>query len=229
MTIVEEVRMELGESTSMLGTNFWPADEVYNAINAALVAAYIDVNEDTALGTAIITASNEFVGLPHTVVMVPKRVVGAQGEIFPTTITDIEAYKSYYSYALSDITNPTAPRWIAPYGFEQVRTFPLSDDDYEYDVYGVAWPPEVSGSSLDITVPHELREAVKCLTVAFLVDDYYHDLCELKYMEYTQHISAHLRALRNKRGRVPMALKPSGPFDRARSGSINLGRRFRGI
>jgi len=229
MTIVDEVKLELGESSSMLGTAFWPTAEVYNAINAALVAAYIDANEDTALGTATITASNEFVDLPYETVMIPKRIVGAQGEVFPTSVTDIEIYKAYYSYALSDITTPTAPKWVAPYGLEQVRTFPLADTSYQYDVYGVAWPPEVSGDSLDISVAQELREAVKCLAIAFLVDDYYHELCELKYMEYTQYISAYLRTQRNKRGRAPLAVKPSGTFDRARSGSIKLGQQFRGI
>jgi len=228
MTLLDEIRLELGESTSMLGTYFWSTTEVCNAANAALIAAYIDVNEDTAIGTMTTTASTTDTTLPYNTVMIPKRIVGMKGEVFPISITDLEIYKADWGI-IGGAGTPAAPRWIAPDGYEAVSLWPVPDTAYEYDIYGVAWPGEISGGSPDITLDRELKEAVVCLTVAFLIDDYYTELCEIKYREYLQHINAYARILRNRRGRAPVQLKPSSSFDRARSGSISLGRQFRGI
>ena len=228
MTLLDEVRLELGESSSLLGAYFWSTTEVCNAVNAALIAAYIDTDEDTALGTTTLTASVYEATLPYETVMVPKRIVGMKGEVFPISKTDLEIYKADWN-VVSGVGTPTAPRWIAPSGYEDITVWPMPDQTYTYDVYGIAWPGEISVGSPDLTLDHGLREAVVALAIAFLVDDYYPELCDIKYMEYTQHISAYKRTLRNRRGRAPVALKPSGYFDRARSGSIPLGRRFRGI
>ncbi len=212
----------------MLGTYFWSTTEVCNAVNAALIAAYIDVDEDTAIGTMTLTASSSHTPFPYNDVMIPKRIVGAMGEVFPISITDLEAYRADWS-VLHGLGEPAPPRWIAAEDFENAILFPVPDQTYVYDVYGVAWPGEISVGSPDITLDRELKEAVISLAIAFLVDDYYTELCELKYLEYMQHVNAYKRTLRNRRGRAPVSIKPSGSFNRARSGSIYLGQKFRGI
>ena len=79
MTLVEEVRHTVGMVASNVGVvvaeaEFFPAQQIYDAINAALFVVWVEVQHDKVVGTSTATASAEFMNVPSNV-MIPKQPV----------------------------------------------------------------------------------------------------------------------------------------------------------
>lgn len=220
MTLIAEVRELLDEST---GSTFWVEEQIYDALNEAIVDVYSNTRHEYGTATITFTASNAYLALPSSL-MIPQYIVGTKGRYFPTTKAKLEQWNRDWRAEGEDY-----PKHFVVTDIDTIMAFPAPDLAYEFTVHGVPWPScgEIADGAEDITgVPNLLRLALTKRTVAELLEFTQPALADQYLAEAAQLEHDFKIQLRNRQGHNIRRLKPGTLFTRAQSGVVVLGRKY---
>lgn len=216
--IVVDVRDLIGEATSV----FWPDQQVYNAINEALIDAEADVR--TLIGTATITAtaSAKFIDIPNTEVLIPQRVVSTNGEVWVIRQPQLEQF--YADWRASDAVS--SPLFFSLWDSSHLRVWPPAQTTTTFVLEGILWPTEIVGPTDVLLLEHELYHSIMYRAAAILLETTQPLAADECNKLADSHLSDYKILMRKRGGHVLSTLRPANIHQRAQMGSIYIGKRF---
>jgi len=224
MAIVAEIQTLLDDSAGV----FWTDQHVYDCANQAQMEVWAETRQDIIVTTATVTASQEFLSIPATI-MVPQRIVTV------TTDTKIEWYVTTHAKLEQDNRKWRAegvaqPKWFVVFDYNTLQMHPKPDATYEFEIWGVRYPPtEISGAAEDITAEKMIKKAIVFRAAALVAQMTRPDLFEIWHAESVNYM---MKAKRNWRKNQPHKfLRPvpaSSATQRAHMGYIGAGRMVSG-
>lgn len=216
MSIVTELQTLLEDSNV-----FWINAHLYDHLNQAQLEVWGELRHQ--IGTATITASatNEFLGLPATTVMIPQRVVRGDIEWFVTNKAALGRENKNWR----ELT-PGEPKWFVLFDDNTVQLVPRADSTYAYTVEGVLWPQVEIGDSPndDITQPYYIRQSVLFLAAANITANTRFDLYQQFYQEYRESLNQAKVELRKFGSHRIRRIRPGNAVTRAHQGDRIIGK-----
>lgn len=219
MSLVTDIQELCDESA---GAVFWPAAQVYDAANEAIIESFASSRHEFKLSTMTASAGDDLVALPADI-MIPQYILGTAGKYWPTTQAKLEQQSRAWRGEPAGVA-----KFFVLWDISTLRVWPRGEQDYAYDLCGVPWPSvgEIAASNLDISVPKLLKQAIThraaaCLlgaTQPLLADSLVQEAQELEYKFRVQ--------LRNRNSHNIRRVRPGTLFTRAQSGSIPIGKKY---
>lgn len=220
MAIVAEIQTLLDDSSGV----FWLDQHVYDAANQAQMEVWSELRQDVIVSTVTVTASQEFVSVPATI-MIPQRIVNV------STDTKIEWYVTTRAKLEQDdrqwrLWDNTQPRWFVLYDYETLRLVPQPDATYEYEIWGVRYPPtQIEVGTEDITAEKAIKKAVIFKAAAYVAQMTRPDLFQAWLQEAKDYLIEAKRNLRKNQSHRAWTMKPTNmPLSKAHAGFIRAGR-----
>lgn len=219
--LVDLVQTTINESGAGV---FWPVQTVYDAINDAVLEMVPISFFPTTSTTLVVTTNNDIVALPTTVIVWPQYFEYGGQTYFPTSQAQLERYDRNWRNA-----SQSQPRFFVLFGESSVRVFPRPDKSYTFNVWGPAWPTEITSTSTDITtLPDILRQALAYRACSRLFQYSRPDLGEAYMKEAEEAEMLWRKTFRRFQSHNIKRLRPGTGFTAAQSGSIRIGRRMDG-
>lgn len=215
-TIVEEVRRELDEVN---GGVFWQDQTVYDAINMSQLETYLVPGFSVAQVGFTLTTTDDIIALPSSV-MIPLWIeTSTNNPCWITTHVKLE--QSQRDWKLAD---PAQPRWFVVWDATHLRVWPMADKSYDYVLYYLPWPTELSPGTDDVTeYPPTLRECLKHRQTAKLIQSTQPGFAEQQNAMAEELEQIYRRTLRRTGGVKLDRLRPATNYDRAVSGAVKAG------
>lgn len=220
MSLLTDVQVLVDETS---GPVFWVIEQVYDALNQALEDTWLSVPAWNYTSTPILLSSGQDrIALATTSLMIPQYLLGLDSKkFFPTTHAMLEDWSSTWRN-----TTPARPQWLVLWDAFTLRVFPTPNTNYIYNITGVPWPAEISGSNTDLIADPLIKQAIVNRAVA--------NLLELTQPELADHHEAlalefermYARQVRNQGGHNTLRLAPGKAWQVAGLGDIRLGRRY---
>jgi hypothetical protein len=212
--MISELQRRLGETS---GSVFWPAEHLYDSLNAALIELYaLGRWQQTSVAVRALP-EEEFIGLPQAL-MVPRYIQTDEGMYLPTTHQRLEQYNREWR-----LTAAARPEFFVLWDAEHLRPWPVPDVEYEIDIYGTPWPPEISASNTSIEgLDEDLRKGVIHKAAAQLLEHTMPNAAETHAQISQRHLQAFQRRVRNSNPRL-RKVEPGTKFQLTRGGHIKLG------
>jgi hypothetical protein len=203
MDILTELRTTvLNDSGQNL---FWSDNQLLNALNAAQIWVRGEASDDTlGVSVQVVPASkltNDLQSLVPLVqipqeIMVPQLLVGPKGEAYISSLADMERYSKYWRN-----TPPGEPITFIFQGLRQLRPYPLPDQEYSYDLWGLRWPSKLTATTLDLDViDHNYYHAVLMNSATRLLLPTQPNAATLLQKEAEEHLNLYRRHLRSRGG-----------------------------
>jgi hypothetical protein len=219
MSLVSEVRELLDESG---GAVFWVSEQIYDALNEAILDAYASTRQEFGTATITFTASNADVNLPLSI-WIPQTIVGTKGRYFPTTQAKLEQFSRRWKD-----TKPGYPKHFVLNDYYSIMAYPTPDAAYEFVVSGVPWPMcgEVVDGNENPTLPRQIKDIIIRRTCSALLEYTQPTLSEQYFKEALEMEHDYRVQLRNRQSHKIRRLQPGTLFTRAQSGEVETGRRY---
>ena len=204
MDILTELRTTI---LNDIGQNlFWSQAQLLNALNAAQLSIRGEASDSWTMAEVTVVPAVTYtpdgqlldstLGVPASI-MVPQLLVGPKGEAFTTTLADMERNNKFWrtNVGLGE------PVTFVEIGLRQLQPYPSPDQEYEYDLWGLAWPAQITLASLDLEVlDHNYRHAVLMNAAARLLLPTQPQAAMLASKESTEHLALYRRHLRARGG-----------------------------
>ncbi len=213
MSIVSDVQTWIADTGV-----FWPADNVYDAINEAQVDLYADAKYVISTATMTLTASTDIFSLP-TAIMLPQWIERGGKKYFPTSQIRLEQYTQEWR------KDPAAtPKFFVVWDASHLRSYPKPDATYEFLLCGVPWPAEVASTNTDISGDRTYKDAVAFKAASLLMEATRPDVAEAFEKESQSALLSYRKTLRRQ---LPLIrLRPGSKFTVAQSGDVKVGNRY---
>jgi hypothetical protein len=128
---------------------------------------------------------------------------------------------------------PERPKFFVMFGLTQIRVWPIPDQSYIFQIWGVPWPSEISAVAEDIAVDQQLKLVIAYRTAGSLLEATRPDMADVFYKESDENLNLYKIRLRNRQGHNIHRLRPGthGPSMSSRivgadTGVISIGRRL---
>lgn len=220
MAIVAEIQILLDDTAGV----FWTDQHVYDAANQAQMEVWAELRQDITVATITVTASQEFVTIPATI-MIPQRIVSV------STDTKLEWYVTTHAKLEQDNREWRAegvsyPKWFVVFDYNTLQLHPKPDATYEYEVWGVRYPPtEITVGTEDITAEKMIKKAIVFKAAAMVAQMTRPDLFEAWMGEAQDYLRKAKRNWRKNQPHKFMRIVPaSNATQRAHMGYIGAGR-----
>ena len=230
MDILTELRTTvLNDSGENL---FWADRQLLNALNAAQIWVRGEASDASFSVSVQVTPQNKLtldgqgliplVQIPQEI-MVPQLLVGPKGEVYISSLADMERYSKYWrSCPVGE------PITFVYQGLRQLRPYPLPDVEYAYDLLGLQWPTELTANQLNLDVSdHNYNHAVMMNAAFRLLFPTQPNAAQLLQKEAEEHLNLYRRHLRSRGGTFSSVgrLTPKNPHQpnwAARMGSPRI-------
>lgn len=219
MAIVGEIQTLLDDTGV-----FWTDQHVYDAANQAQMETWAELRHDIAVATITVTASQEFVSLPSSI-MIPQRIVTV------TTATKLEWYVTTHAKLEQDNRKWRAegvahPKWFVVFDYNTLQLYPKPDATYQYEIWGVRYPPtEITTGTEDITAEKTIKKAVIFRAAALVAQMTRPDLFEIWIQEAQEYLREARKNIRkNQPHRFLRSVPATSSTQRAHMGYIGAGR-----
>lgn len=217
-TLADDIRQLLDEAG---GSTFWPVAHLYDAANHAQILTWASTKHDIIQVTFTVDINNDIVALPASI-LIPQMFTLNNKKYFPTTMAKLEQYNREWK-----ATTQAQPKWFAIWDAHNVRIFPRSDALYEFELWGVRYPPtELAVGTEDITAPRLVKQAVAHRAAGLLLEATRPDLSDAMESEALMLERKYKQQLRNRGGHRIWFLRPESKFARGQSGVIEIGRQY---
>lgn len=220
MSVFTDLQLQLDE---VAGPTFWPAQQMYDAINASLLEVWSSVkNWQLTSATVTISSGADIVALPITSVMIPQFIIYSGIKIFITTHDLLQDWSNNWRNE-----SPTRPTWAVQWDESHIRPWPKADQSYSFVVFGVPWPTEVGSTNTDVIgLEPMLTRSIALRAAAKLLEDSQPQLADAKQAEAHELQYRYERQQRNALGANIIRLRPAVAWDVAQQGDIRVGRKF---
>lgn len=231
-TLCDIVRQILDQTA---GDIFWPATQIYDAANEALVDLWAWANIQTASEPLSVGVGDDIVAYNTSTIMIPKFIVlsthianaDVNQKYFITDQTKLEQWSRVWR--LDAIGQP---KWFVLWDLFHLRVYPSPDKTYTFTLWGVPWPTEVTAANEDVLVDRQLKLAIAYRTAANLVEQTRPDLADAYAKESDETLYRFKLRMRNIQKNNIRRWKPvvtgwgTDRTSSAYSGVIRLGRRL---
>lgn len=216
MSLLTDLQLQVDE---VAGPIFFPVDQLLDALNSA----QLDLSNWTlSSSTLAISSGADIVSLP-TDLMIPKYITYNNIKIFPTTQALLQDWSNYWR-----TDAPSRPNWMVLFDWQHIRLYPRSNNTYNFNVYGIPWPVEVTQASPDISADVMQKRAVVAVAASKLFEETQPQLADAKYAEGKEWEARYCRQQRNLFGDNIGRMRPGNAWDISQFGNIPNGRRMMG-
>ena len=203
---------------------FWVDDHLYDSLNEAQVDVWKAVRHDLAVGTATVTASQEFFSIPSPI-MIPQRIVRAGVEWWATSRGRLERDNRKWRVLTVD-----TPKWFVPFDAETLQMVPKPDATYTLEIWGVRYPAnEIGAAVLDLANTNlRITRAVQFRGAAMLAANLRAPLMEAWLAQSADYIHKARKLLSKQRSHTGMFLRPGSRSTAAHMGIRSIGKGLAG-
>jgi hypothetical protein len=218
VTIIEEVKTAIGEENESI---FWTAEHIYDALNEAHIEMNATLKNSIITVPWVVEAGDDLVEIP-TEIMIPKQIEDTSRTFFITTPAKLEQESLGWRGTPAGV-----PGWFVLWDAFRIRVWPRADNDYQYNMVGIPWKTEFSGSYDDISTDHQLRKSLVCRAASNLMESTQPPLAASLLQQALSYEDAYRSGLRNSQPHNIRRLLP-GPnkMNSAKTGVIKLGKGF---
>jgi hypothetical protein len=203
---------------------FWPVQTVCDAINDAILEVLPIAFFPQTNTTITFIQGDDIVAWPNTTITWPQYLEYAGQTYFPTSHAQLERYDRWWRNA-----GQSQPRFFVLWDEAHLRIWPSPDKTYVFNIWGPAWPTEITTSVNDITtLPDLLRQALAFRACTRLFQYTRPDLAEAFMKEAEEHEALWRKTWRRFQSHNIKRLRPGTGFTAAQSGSVRIGRRMDG-
>lgn len=193
---------------------FWPTQTVLDAINEAQLLAHAKTKWKKIGVPLQLNQYDDLVTIPSTI-MIPQWVEDTKKRYFPSTQRELEHWLRTWRYA--DLATPTNfILWDASH----LRVVPRPDQPYDYTLWGVGYPTEITVANPTVEGHDIYVMAVTYWALALLLEFTRPDLADYQFAYAQELIVKYQRELRNQQGHNIRRLRPGQRFDLQQSGDI---------
>jgi hypothetical protein len=218
LSLVSDVQQLIDETA---GAVFWPAAQVYDAINEAQIYYYAEWPIVSTSTSVIIPENIDFMPIPSGI-MILKDVRAPSGELFSCSYADLERHSRNWMD-----TNPGEPRYFIPWDCDTIRVYPRPDAAYTRIFRGTPWPAQIDGATQDITIDSDYKSAIAHEAVAILLEATRPDLADIMRAEAEDKRLRAVSRWRRMGGHNTTRLRPATtPTDITRRGVIQFERKY---
>lgn len=221
--LVDLIHMVLDETS---GGVFWTDAHLYDAANEALIDVWANTKPLTTHGTMTVVANDDIVAFPTTV-FIPQFILGTTSGLdvvkyFPTTPFQLEQYEREWKKISTGF-----PKHFVVWDLERFRVAPKSDATYEFQVWGVSWPTEISAENPDVAdIERELRLVIAYRAAANLLEFTQPQLAD-GLLNEADLLERRVRARRRTAfGHNILRLRLGDRFTRATGGNVEIGQQY---
>ncbi len=221
MSLVTDVQQLVDESG---GAVWWTAQQVYDAINEALLEDWAILKPQAGTATLTITAGSDILAFDRTTIMLPQYFIypSLNVKIFPTIHDELENWSRRWRGQ-----SQARPQWAVLWDANHFRFWPQADATYQYVLWGVPWPPEIGTATQDASLEIFQRKAVVLRAAASLLDLTQPDLADAYRGEADQHAKRAIEEVRQQFDANVDRIRPGTGWSIAQFGRISLGRQYR--
>lgn len=210
MTLIDRVHFLLNDANV-----FWTDAQVYDTVNEVQLEVMRELKWKRQTFVLAMNTGDDLISIPPTC-LIPQFFEHNNRRWFPSAQIALERYLRQWKTEPVDV-----PRDFIVWDMEHFRVYPRPDQPYDFTLWGVVYPTEVSASNPDVEGDDEnLREGLAYQTAAELLNLTRPDIAEV-YMQAGQ-VKLHEVAvrLRNQQGHNIRVIKPGTLFTRAQGGDI---------
>lgn len=225
MSLITDVEIQLNQPNGAVGdpgSAWWSQQQIIDAINVSLLDTWGLIRYAYTTSTITTTASQAITGFDSTTIMIPQYILNTGQYLWPTTFALLQDWSANYRNNVF-----ATPQWFVQWDAQNLYLWPTPDQTYTFVLYGVPWPPLISGTASDIAGldPH-LRNVIIHRASAYLLEETQSQLADNFDREATEHERRFWKQVRNMQGHNTFRLAPTRGWTGAQTGDITLGRRF---
>jgi len=225
MSLFSEVTEQLDQTSLNFGSAFWVDQQIYDAINWALLDVWSHVKWTFTHTNTVVASNADIAALPSTNVMIPQYIINtASVKVFQTTHDMLQDWNANWKNE-----PPAEPHWTVLWDEKHVRVWPQSNGTYTWTLYGVPWPSEVStsdGSTDPFPLDPTIRHAIIHRATAWLLEHTQPQLADMNEQEAEEHEERYLREVRNAQGANTLRLRPAPGWIAGQFGDIRIARKY---
>jgi hypothetical protein len=199
---------------------FWSDSHVCDAVNDVQLQLAAITRHQLVSVDLVIPAGALLVDIPVTV-YIPQTLRFNNEVYFPTTHARLEQHSRNWRSATTG-----RPSWFVLWDAEHFRPFPVANQEYTFQLTGVAWPQEVLVVNPTITADRTFKLAIANMAAGQLLRYTRPDLAEAYEAEALEALRRFKSTLGRQQSHNLKRVRPGTAFTAAQSGSIKLGSRY---
>lgn len=223
MSLYSEVQIQIDQaSPNAASSAFWVDQQIYDALNEALLETWTNLKWATLTTSTIATTSGaQFEALPTSTLMIPQFIIYANVKLFPTNHDMLQDWNANWLNQ-----TPAQPGWFVLWDQQTLRWWPKPDNTYPFVMYGIPWPTEINAGNQDIIADPLIKRAIIHRAVAYLLEASQPQLADVQEAEALEQERRYARQLRNMQGANTLRLRPTKGWTGAQFGDIRIGKKY---
>ena len=193
---------------------FWPIQTILDACNEAQLAVFAQTKWAKVGVSLSLNTYDDLVIIPPSV-FIPEWIEDGKRRYFPTTQRELEHFMR--GWRMLDCSTPTNfVLWDASH----FRVIPRPDKVYNYTLWGIGMPGEITMASPNIIGPSHYINAISHAATGLLLEATRPDLAEAMKIQAAALVLDFKKYLRNQQSHNIRRMRPGKRFDLQQSGVI---------
>lgn len=197
---------------------FWPTQQILDSLNEAQFAVFSDTKWALTSAPLTLTSNVDIIPIPDSI-LIPRWIEGTNcnfqppvvKRFFPATMRSIETFLRTWRGE-----NLGQPVYFVLWDAQHWRVFPRPDNlgsgpdgVYQFTVFGVGFPPEITDTVAGLSGPENYRLAVENYTVSLLLEATRPDLADSYMALADEQVLLFRKRLRNNQSHNLRTLRPA--------------------
>lgn len=220
MSIYTELQVLIDEVS---GPVFWGNAQLLDALNIAQeeTFTYLRGYAQTSVNL-VISSGADLITWNTATIMIPQYVIDtASNKVFITEMARLEDYSpTWFNFP------PAAPKFLVKWDATHLRCWPRSDKLYDYTLFGVPWPDEVTGANIDLNADPMVRQAVIHRAASRLLEFSQPEISDVYEAQAAEFEKRYFRQLRNAGGANIWRLAPAKGWQVGQLGDIKIANKY---